>query len=1264
MDNKLGMCFMRKSFKSIILILLIMPMAFFGFIFATKNAKDIYASGDYTVNYFVNGSLYDTKNVVQGDKAIKITAPSSIDVVTDFPYSFTGWFDATLTNKFDFNSKINSNVDLYAVYTFNTPSLPVLDDKTDTSFSLIEVPGIEYSIDGATTWQDSGEFLGLRNGRLYKVLSRVKGVGGIRTSEYSLALDVITNRGSIPAPDIPTLISYGTNYVEVEIVSGQQYSINGGESWQESGLFAGLTKNTEYQIITRQKRDPFYGTPGDNSAPLFVTTYAKEAPLPPSLKEVFETEIDVVAESGIEYSIDGVNWNTSGIFAGLIQNKEYNVYARYIVEDGVGMPSEPLKVKTLQKTIDYPTNLQTSHSEINGTYGSENVWVNVTCTPYSSDYKLEFVWYESTIEGVIIGDAVTGVQTLGYANLTRAKVGTHYYRCKILITHIPTDSKGEMYTGIVGPVTVIQRQLFVNPGGEISKTYDGQDTVTTDVSLQGIINNDDVFVVGYYEDKNVGENKKCFFELYGEDAGNYYVTADIYGKIVAKGINLDTTSIAKKVYDKTLTLDDITGVKLNQDDICYHYNLDTILLEQDDVRLLSVAFVDYNAGVNKEITFTLTGEDANNYLPINAMLGVIEKRVVTIIEGATVTKVYDGTLDLFVGFKDILTNILDGDDVIVAGRYENKNVGENLNIVIGLSGADSANYEFDGSIKGSITQRELILDSALVIKKEFDGNNKVVQNVKFANLVAGDDLKATAIYKDYDNRTGNYQLEFMLSGADAPNYFVTTCYGDVVKKLLKLPEGLIFIKEYDGTVKIVQEFTFVGLVEGDSVTSNITYKTKDAGKNIPIIFSITEIDSEKYSVDEINAKGEIYAKKISVIRPDGTQNFDKVYDGTDEIVGDIILDGIVDVDLDLGIKATGKYEKFTVGEDVKLTFKLNKSAKNYLVYDAFGDITPLQVEVLWETLDVRYTGEHVLPKADLKLLDSTIYGFSFLELVVYSDTQNVRIGQNYTAKVKLYEDINDNYKNFVLKETETSYNIINNRIISNEGIDNVGYIEGEISNDYILVIRYIDKSLTTYQLKSGESTLCVYEIFVMKDGKKAELPCTVDLTIHTQIYSKATAFTIHQNDGENIFSFKKGDYSRKSGTITIKGLNTLEEFSFIAPKDNTLYWLWITIIALLFIGLVLLLVWYMNEFTVTFDTSGGTKVPPRKYRFRNRVRFDDVASKDGYVFEGWYLDEEFKERADLERMPFKSLTLHARWGKVYKYDQVPRKRKHHRKSDI
>ncbi len=67
-----------------------------------------------------------------------------------------------------------------------------------------------------------------------------------------------------------------------------------------------------------------------------------------------------------------------------------------------------------------------------------------------------------------------------------------------------------------------------------------------------------------------------------------------------------------------------------------------------------------------------------------------------------------------------------------------------------------------------------------------------------------------------------------------------------------------------------------------------------------------------------------------------------------------------------------------------------------------------------------------------------------------------------------------------------------------------------------------------------------------------------------------------------------------------------------------------------------------KQYTLTFESNGGTKFSPEKHNSGKVVKLDKIPEKDGYIFDGWHLDETLNEDTAEVRMT-KNITVYADW---------------------
>jgi uncharacterized repeat protein (TIGR02543 family) len=73
--------------------------------------------------------------------------------------------------------------------------------------------------------------------------------------------------------------------------------------------------------------------------------------------------------------------------------------------------------------------------------------------------------------------------------------------------------------------------------------------------------------------------------------------------------------------------------------------------------------------------------------------------------------------------------------------------------------------------------------------------------------------------------------------------------------------------------------------------------------------------------------------------------------------------------------------------------------------------------------------------------------------------------------------------------------------------------------------------------------------------------------------------------------------------------------------------------------------WKINQYTISFETNGGSKVDDIKADYNTEVKAPATPTKDGYAFGGWYSDKELKTVYEFSLMPSEDITVYAKWVK-------------------
>ena len=335
-------------------------------------------------------------------------------------------------------------------------------------------------------------------------------------------------------------------------------------------------------------------------------------------------------------------------------------------------------------------------------------------------------------------------------------------------------------------LTVTPKGLTVTGATATTRAYDGTTTVVvTGGLLTGLVGTETLILsgeTGTVLNKNAGQNKavtvsgSTLADGTGVNAGlasNYTVTneTDVTADINQVALTLSSATVANKTYDGT-TDASVSGGTLSG------------LIGQETLGVaVSGAFVDKNAGTNKAVNTTainlanagdgVTAGLASNYLVTSspALTATINKAGLT-LSGATVAnKTYDGTTTGRVT-GGVLAGLVGTETLGVSGSgvFIDKNAGANkavtataINLANAGTGATAglaSNYTLASIIpttamKADINKAELVLNSATVANKNYDGNTTArVIDGTLTGLIGSETLRVTGAGVFADKNVG------------------------------------------------------------------------------------------------------------------------------------------------------------------------------------------------------------------------------------------------------------------------------------------------------------------------------------------------------------------------------------------------------------------------------------------------------------------------------------------------------------------------------
>ena len=149
-----------------------------------------------------------------------------------------------------------------------------------------------------------------------------------------------------------------------------------------------------------------------------------------------------------------------------------------------------------------------------------------------------------------------------------------------------------------------------------------------------------------------------------------------------------------------------------------------------------------------------------------------------------------------------------------------------------------------------------------------------------------------------------------------------------------------------------------------------------------------------------------------------------------------------------------------------------------------------------------------------------------------------------------------------------------------------------------------------------------------------------DTTIYAKWDINMYTITFETNGGTNVGAItqdfnttivKPADPSKIGHTFVGWYLdnNTFNyEFNFIVPASDT----------------VVYAKWIVNQFTIAFETNGGSGVNPITQNYNTKITKPTDPTKEGYTFGGWFLDNNtFANEFEFNTMPANNITLYAKW---------------------
>lgn len=157
-----------------------------------------------------------------------------------------------------------------------------------------------------------------------------------------------------------------------------------------------------------------------------------------------------------------------------------------------------------------------------------------------------------------------------------------------------------------------------------------------------------------------------------------------------------------------------------------------------------------------------------------------------------------------------------------------------------------------------------------------------------------------------------------------------------------------------------------------------------------------------------------------------------------------------------------------------------------------------------------------------------------------------------------------------------------------------------------------------------------------------------DITVYAKWTPTVYTITYVLNDGENDET-NPDTYTVETETIVLKDASKTG-YTFIKWFDSAEYTNVVTEIVKGSHGNIVLYSNYkINQYTITFESNGGTSVEPITQNYATAVSEPSAPAKNGYIFDGWYSDEALENKYVFNTIPAENITIYARW-KLARYE--------------
>jgi gliding motility-associated-like protein len=254
--------------------------------------------------------------------------------------------------------------------------------------------GTEYSLN-ETTYQVSNTFSGLAPGSYTIFVRNTADTTCITSSGSVITITAIPTPPAVPTSSSVTQPTCATpsGTIVINTQTGVTYSLN-GTTYQASNSFAGLAPGT-YTLFVRNTADPTCVTSASAVIRIDSVPTSPQVPTATTITQptcgVQSGTIVLTTQVGVAYSLDGVNYQISNTFSGLVPNN-YTLYVRNTADSSCVTLSES---SITINAIPTPPVIPTAASVVQPTCGTPSGSIVIAAQP-RVEYSLNGTTYQAS----------------------------------------------------------------------------------------------------------------------------------------------------------------------------------------------------------------------------------------------------------------------------------------------------------------------------------------------------------------------------------------------------------------------------------------------------------------------------------------------------------------------------------------------------------------------------------------------------------------------------------------------------------------------------------------------------------------------------------------------------------------------------------------------------------------------------------------------------------------------------------------------------